>query len=205
MNLPLPSHSRKIIAALPVIIGANSASAEIVYWQESSGVSRDFSMEFNFFDKTIGGEWAPGSFSLMWKHGLFIQGGTSTGIATSAGQLSLLSFGDLIDDQLTFDEGFAYTSSWPSSSEPGYAGFQFTIEDSTYYGWALFGVDAENVYDGELTLYGFAYDNTGAAITAGAISAVPEPTTTTAIAGLLAGSAAAFAVRRRRKAQLAAV
>ncbi|MCR6657002.1 MAG: PEP-CTERM sorting domain-containing protein [Opitutus sp.] len=204
MNLPLPSHSRKIIAALPVIIGANSASAEIIYWQESSGASRNFSIDFNFVDKTIGGSWTPGSVNLMWKGGLMVSayGG---GIASSEGQVSLLSFGDLIDDQLTFD--YAYTSSWPSSSEPGYAGFQFTVDDSTYYGWALFGVDpdAENVFDANLTLYGFAYDNTGAAITAGAISAVPEPTTTTAIAGLLAGSAAAFAVRRRRKAQLAAV
>jgi len=204
MNLPLPSHSRKIIAALPVIIGANSASAEIIYWQESSGASRIFSIDFNFVDKTIGGSWTPGSVNLMWK-GMLMVSAYGGGIASSEGQVSLLSFGDLIDDQLTFDEGFAYTSSWPSSSEPGYAGFQFTIEDSTYYGWALFGVGAENDYDGELTLYGFAYDNTGAAITAGAISAVPEPTTTTAIAGLLAGSAAAFAVRRRRKAQLAAV
>jgi hypothetical protein len=52
---------------------------------------------------------------------------------------------------------------------------------------------------GSLTLYGFAYDNTGASIAAGA-GAVPEPATTGLIGALLAGSAAAFEARRRRKA-----
>ncbi len=51
---------------------------------------------------------------------------------------------------------------------------------------------------GELTIYEMAYeDQIGVGIQAGA---VPEPAATTALAGLMAGSIAAYGARRRRKA-----
>ncbi len=58
--------------------------------------------------------------------------------------------------------------------------------------------------DKTLTVYDFAYETSGGAILAGdtGASAIPEPTTTAAIAGLLAGSAVLY--RRRQRTSVAA-
>jgi len=78
---------------------------------------------------------------------------------------------------------------WTPSATHYYLGVQLT--PSNDYGWVEIALTS---FD-SLTVYGFAYNTTGAAINAGA---VPEPADAGVLAGVLAGSAAAYAARRKR-------
>jgi hypothetical protein len=85
---------------------------------------------------------------------------------------------------------------WPNDNSIGYVGLTFPHDSNTYYGWVEFSVDPQGLG----TIYGMGYNDTpGAGILAG--QGVPEPADAAALAGILAGSAAAFGAlsRRRRK------
>lgn len=80
----------------------------------------------------------------------------------------------------------------------GYLGVQFTGSSGTVYGWigytGTIGVNGDSLpSDGTIT--GFAYETTGAAINAGDMGAVPEPSTL----GMLAAGAAGLAFMRSRR------
>jgi len=62
----------------------------------------------------------------------------------------------------------------------------------TDYGWAHINY----ISDTSITLLGYAYENTGGSINAGQ---VPEPVATGVVGAVLAGSATAWAARRKRK------
>lgn len=82
-------------------------------------------------------------------------------------------------------------SSWADPAVPEYETVlkpEYTASNSELYGWADIGHDADGY-----TLYGYAYEDSGAAI-----SAVPEPSGSLALASLLGGS---LLLRSRRKAQ----
>jgi hypothetical protein len=80
-----------------------------------------------------------------------------------------------------------------SQGDRGYVGLGLVVSDQKYYGWADVSYNA----DSSLTLYGFAYENVAnTTIQAGA---VPEPADAALVGALVAGSAAAFAARRKRK------
>jgi hypothetical protein len=85
---------------------------------------------------------------------------------------------------------------WAPDGTHGYLGLEFNAGPGNRFGWAEVSYNANQ----SVTLYSFAYDDTGGSINAGQIAAVPEPAATGAIAAVLAGSVAAFDVRRRRKA-----
>ncbi len=81
----------------------------------------------------------------------------------------------------------------------GFIGFSFLNADTTVYGFVELNYNDDA---NTMELVRFAYDVTGAPIEAGAAvsaSAVPEPASAPALMGLLAGSAAAFGARRRRR------
>jgi hypothetical protein len=82
-------------------------------------------------------------------------------------------------------------SNWADPAVPEYETelkAEFIPSSAPLYGWAEIGYDADGY-----TLYGFAYEDSGAAI-----SAVPEPSGSLALASLLGGS---LLLRSRRKAQ----
>lgn len=83
------------------------------------------------------------------------------------------------------------------SGNTGYVGVNFQRSGQTYAGWVLFDLTAgENA---DLVIKSAAWQATpGASLAAGATTAVPEPATTAAAFGLLAGLAAWL---RRRKAR----
>ncbi len=85
-----------------------------------------------------------------------------------------------------------------TSPDPYFLGLRLTADESEYFGWARITSSESAV-----TLHDFAYNSTpGGEILAGATaSVIPEPSTYAAVAGLLAGSAALYA--RRRKANRA--
>ena len=86
------------------------------------------------------------------------------------------------------------------NSSANYVGIRFTNEatGATNYGWAQLSISASYISQPR-TIVGYAYDDTGAAIAAGA---VPEPTTNAAL-GLGALALGAMGVRRWRKAKAA--
>lgn len=89
----------------------------------------------------------------------------------------------------------ANNANWPAGTS-GYIGMRLPASSGpghVDYGWARVSYNS----DKSLTLYDFAYESSGAAIAAGDVgSAIPEPSTYAALAGLLAGSAALY--RRRQ-------
>ena len=125
-------------------------------------------------------------------------GASATPIVYAAtSYLQRLASGAAINGTRTFSgTGYAYFGPpWSANGQHGYIGLEFNPGTGLRFGWAEVSLNAGNT----LTLYGFAYDNTGGQILAG-VTAVPEPATTGAIAAALAGSVAAFEARRRRKA-----
>jgi hypothetical protein len=88
-----------------------------------------------------------------------------------------------------------------SIAHTGFAGFRFTTSGShqTDYGWVrLEYTEGTNGLAKSITAVDWAYDTSGAPITAGDVGA-PEPSTT-ALAILAAGAAGVAALRRRRNA-----
>jgi hypothetical protein len=93
----------------------------------------------------------------------------------------------------------SYTGSasgnWNADGDTGYMGFSFLLNDgagSTVYGWA----EIERVSPSSANLLGWGYEDSGAAIAAGA-TAVPEPS---GLALLALGATGVAALRRRRSA-----
>ena len=89
-----------------------------------------------------------------------------------------------------------------SAGQTGFAGFRFTtsgMSHQTDYGWVrLDYTEGTNGLANSITAVDWAYDTSGAPITAGDVGA-PEPSTT-ALAILAAGAAGVAALRRRRNA-----
>lgn len=121
-----------------------------------------------------------------------------------------LSKGTTIGSGGTFNTNFSLmdvddtTGNW-KTGDRGFLGLEILSGTTTLYGWAdvqlnslpstAVGPVSNAAADGYFTLYGYAYDDSGSPIAAGA---VPEPASTTAL--LIAGAAGAAALRRRRNA-----
>lgn len=109
-----------------------------------------------------------------------------------------LDEGESIGSNLTFagsggwiNKDGTNDANWAAGSS-GFLGFRFISEGVLHYGWAQITYGA----DQSLTLHDFAYEaSANTAIPAGA---VPEPATSSALAGLLAGSALLFSRRCAR-------
>lgn len=102
-----------------------------------------------------------------------------------------ISFGETINS-----ETFEYSGTSPylrnGFSTGAYLGLRLTVGESAHYGWAQVTSTGNN---GSITLHDFAFNEIAdQGLQAGVI---PEPSTSVALAGLLAGSAAVFARRRK--------
>ncbi len=89
----------------------------------------------------------------------------------------------------------AFQGEWTNNGTSGYIALNWTVAGNNHlYGWAQVSYNTDH----SVTLHDFAYEDTAnTPIQAGAI---PEPSTYAALTGLLAGSAALFARRRKRAA-----
>ena len=115
-----------------------------------------------------------------------------------------------MNSQYANSSGTSGTDGDWKAGDTGYLGLEITSGGTTLYGWAHVtlnslppaptvppaGTEAvgTNATTGYFTLLGYAYDDSGASIAAGA---VPEPKSTVAL--LVAGAAGAAALHRRRK------
>lgn len=123
-------------------------------------------------------------------------------ILSQSGYAANLSQGDTISSSGSFISGSGditgaiinseghNDANWVAGTR-GYLGLRFDNSGTENYGWA----DVEYTSSETLVLYGFAYEDSGEAIAAGA---VPEPSSAALLAALAAGSAAML--RRRRAA-----
>lgn len=218
--LPAPG---KLLLALPAVFGASSASAVIIYTDFGpDGVTavKDNAATMLSFD--FNGNYDLSSQpSSSYDFSLYVKAananptildinldGSSTAVAQVDG-MYLLGPGQVIGpdlvDGLTFmsreDDVFS-VSTTPTLGTSYYIGLQ----SNGNYGWAKMMLSFDVNSDSLITLFGVAYDNSGASILTGdtGASAVPEPGVTAAFAGLVAGAAAAFAARRKRKAKASA-
>ncbi len=106
-------------------------------------------------------------------------GNVGYGFVGTVGNVSPLTLGALIDATTAITVGSASVAAFPNASPGAYYGFRFTNEALTQvqYGWALYFQGTA----GPGTLVSYAYENTGAGITAGA---VPAPTAGMAVLAL---------------------
>lgn len=124
--------------------------------------------------------------------------GVNNSVAVSGNYVALLPFGTTIDSSLSLTSNYKPFRTNGTNGSPwvagttGYIGVEFNTNTTPLFGWVNISYNA----DQSITVHNFAYESSGGAIAAG----VPEPAAAAAIAGLLAGSAALFAKRRKRAA-----
>ncbi len=210
-----PTEKRTLAVAALGALAATSASAAIVY----SGTVNLTASDTIFFDLAQTGTTpienastipvpntnfmlmsAPSSAVIITA--LSPEAGVAGGSYTVPGYAPIpwasnLPFATTVDSTATFTAGQILLDpilgGWPIESGHGYLGLQL----GSHYGWAQ--VSYTSTPSGNsLTLHDFAYEDTAnTPIQAGAI---PEPSTYAALTGLLAGSAALYARRRKRAA-----
>jgi hypothetical protein len=111
-----------------------------------------------------------------------------------------LTFGDPINGTSSFGAG---PFSVPIDGANHFVGFVLNPGGAPLYGW-LSVMHIGGNGDGNGKVNSWAYDDSGAGITAGQTTAIPEPASAAAVAALLAGSAAVWK-RRRQKFEAAVI
>lgn len=205
----LSSRSRGLAALTPAVLALSSAQADVVLTNTDTGSGPLSTIAFGglywdfvnqtYSDSTITGSYA---FTTYAKGSNFISFyaspynvGNKFVSTVNGDEPRIYAVGDTVSALDTFDVGANYGGG--VLDVPFYVGFSFEIENNTHYGWALFEF-VESGGNHLQVLHEFAYESeAGKAITVGAI---PEPGEVAAVAGLVAGSVAALAARRRRKA-----
>jgi hypothetical protein len=209
---PKRSRRPKLLAAVPALAGlaAVPASGMIVYTPVNGGAGQTISygpLVGIFFSpdlQQISPTYFSGAELLLTFHlsslvpYSYPNPNADGATAVSGHYAAKLDAGTEIGYSLIFRTGprplYYYTAGPWSPGTRDYLGFGFFIGSNLQanFAWADVSYNSDN----SLTLYGFAYETTlGANITAGA---VPEPAESAAFAALLAGSAAAYAARKKR-------
>ena len=213
-NLPAPSLlsrlARTALPAAPLALAAiPSAHAAIIYTNPTDTTTTGTSILY----LDMGASGAGGSISgnanidadfalLSFSAGKPVLYGlvsSSHGFSATGNLEKNFQLNDTIGGTADLSAGFinylgANDANWAAGTK-GYLGVQFdAVTAGTVYGWIQVSYNS----DLSLTVYDFAYQSDGSAIAAGATS-VPEPAATTALAALLAGSAALYAKRRQPK------
>ena len=122
----------------------------------------------------------------------------ATGSVGTGAVATKLDFGALIGPSGQYNQFQTQGTEFWTASGLGYVGLRFVNESTgaTNYAWAEFQTTSGDGFPAALLRY--AYENTGAAITAGDVGAVPEPSTFAMFGMALAGAAGLTTWRRRK-------
>lgn len=206
-NLPTNPSSRVVLStAVMAAAAAAPASGAITHFIPESPLTLPYGSSELFFSLTTGSvsqaTTGDEEYRLFYSDGLTVKpkimgfGGNHISI-TPYGYATYFAEGATIGSETTpyqgvvVDINFLHSaySDWASGTR-GFMGLIVDAGTDPKYGWAEIEFETNNT----LTLYGFAYEDSGAPITAGA---VPEPATVGLLAALAAGSAAVYARRRK--------
>ncbi len=199
----LDSHFRLAAAAATgaaAVSTSSSASAAVIYsglqnvpvLSTNGGVYFDFEAPFTSAQGTRPDGWDVNPYAIGGR----IYMNNNTAVVLAGADAADLAFGTPITAASLFSgNGFFGGVAIPAGTT-GLLGFRFTSNNAggpagTLYGWARMSVGTT----GDGNVVDWAYENTGASITAGA---VPEPGSL----GLLAAGAAGLAQWRRRRASV---
>lgn len=144
--------------------------------------------------------WSSSAFSIWANNASEASNGMVSGLGTVTTAVDNLPLGTLVDGSRSYVRTGAVQPVGNSfgfvlNSDDNYTGFRMTDEtngNAIYFGWARWHLGPA-LNDASRTLIEYAYDNSGAAITVGA---VPEPGS---LALLSIGAAGLVAYRRRQK------
>jgi hypothetical protein len=124
--------------------------------------------------------------------------GVNNSVAINGNYVALLNVGDVVSGSLSLTSNYrpfrttgTNGSPWATPETTGYIGVEFNTNTTPLFGWVQISYNANQ----SITVHDFAYESSG-----GAITIIPESSTFAALAGLLAGSAALYAKRRKRAA-----
>ena len=194
--------SAAAVGVVGLMCSAEDAKAEIVY----SGLVNIpiFPVAINggvYIDLENPANFAQGSRPAGWDinpyfsgQSIYLNGNTRVAL-NGGGAPDNLTPGTLVGPALTFSGVSFYGSVAIPANQTGYIGFSFDPDmvpgAQTLYGWYRISVGDNVLGDGAISEW--AFDNSGAPITVGA---VPEPSS---IALLAMGAAGVLALRRRRR------
>lgn len=183
------------------LLAAQQASADVIY-SGATSIAIPVSTAGIYLNLLTGATGSsssatPGWDLNLWGSGsLFAWANTGGGVVTGLGGSSTaadnLAPGTLVNASLGTSlspggfGGETGATAFLLNSTDNYIGFSFLNEatGATNYGWMHLSLGA-TLNNPARTIIGYAFDNTGAGIAVGAISAVPEPATTVlALAGL---------------------
>jgi hypothetical protein len=189
------SRSCRLVSAIMIaLLGAAAmAEADVVYYPNDPPVTLT---DNGSFDLGFGPTFTISTFTSM--------AGTIRSIVLNenavgnADAAAVLSFGSPIGPGQTYtdtggsgsviSQNFFGSTNGDFAGQTGYVGFEFQLNSQTDYGWARISVTSDS---SSITIYDYAYDNSGTTILAGEI---PEPGSL----ALLALGAAVIVIGRSR-------
>jgi hypothetical protein len=200
------------VASLTSLLAASSVQADIFYFPSSSfTVSDDVSATVAWDVDGAGTILADFSVQNTYFNSRIVRldfNNKGAFVSTNHGSLLALHTGDVVSAGMAFSNqriplivsgALASVRSFVSGT-PAFVGFSFTEKGTTCYGWASITI-TEGASVSTITVNEWAYEDSGAAITVGA---VPEPAQTAVGLGALALGAAGLRRWRKNKAAKAA-
>ncbi|HEY1089764.1 MAG TPA: PEP-CTERM sorting domain-containing protein [Burkholderiaceae bacterium] len=205
-------HVAMFAGATAVFAVASSAHADVIYTNlAATPLSITNSIDGVYLNIVTGVSGSSGAAVPGWdinpynnNAGLTFYGAASpsgimaTGTPGTTAVATALAFGALISSAGQFNQ-FQTVGTAFQAEGTNYVGFRFQNEvtGAQNYGWALISSGATAGFPA--SILGYAYENTGLSITAGQVSAVPEPSTYAMFGLALAGAAGIGSWRRRRQ------
>lgn len=207
-------HIALFAAAAAGVLAAPATHAAVIYADlTASPISIPDSIDGIYINLVTGVSGASGGAVPGWDFnpynnnaGLTFYGAASpsgilaSGTPGTSAETVRLSFGDLIGPAGQYNQFQTRGTSFQGVTGVSYMGLRFINEGTgaTNYAWAEFQTAAGSGFPAALVRY--AYENTGASITAGDVGAVPEPSTLAMFGMALAGAAGLRTWRQRRQA-----